>query len=273
MPRGVSRYDEARLQGRLWVPPMLGGLLQMWVDGADISTITLDSSAGGSEWRDKSGRGRHCTQVTAVDRPVYNYIKRAFYAQQFSNAGWQITQVATGPWAASGNPYDMVCVGIRDSAASSYAVLVGGQSNDYPVIINGTGAISQFDGGFKAFGSLTWSTNEQAIAFLRLTSATDSEFAKNGDTLVADGGTSFATNTRPRVLGQDHNHFDSSTVTNAGFGWMQEFVFTDPLSAVQRQEVEGYLAWKWDDINGNNLLRSALPVTHRFRSRPPMIGD
>lgn len=43
--------------------------LQLWLDGADSSTITLNESTV-SEWRDKSGNSRHAVQATALRQPA-----------------------------------------------------------------------------------------------------------------------------------------------------------------------------------------------------------
>jgi hypothetical protein len=39
-------------------------------------------------------------------------------------------------------------------------------------------------------------------------------------------------------------------------------LYTTPLTTVQRQQVEGYLAWKWG-------LVGSLPANHPFRLFPP----
>jgi hypothetical protein len=38
-----------------------------------------------------------------------------------------------------------------------------------------------------------------------------------------------------------------------------------------REKSEGYLAWKWDAINGNTALVTALPSNHPNKSAPPTI--
>src|SRR5688500_5791938 len=68
MPRGVDSTDEARLQGRLWTPAVLRP--HAWYDAQDVSTIS--TATGVSEWRDKSGNGRHVTQATGTAQPAYN---------------------------------------------------------------------------------------------------------------------------------------------------------------------------------------------------------
>lgn len=49
-------------------PKQIAGL-QVWIDGSDSSTFTLNGSTV-SEWRDKSGNGRHFTQATALRQPA-----------------------------------------------------------------------------------------------------------------------------------------------------------------------------------------------------------
>jgi hypothetical protein len=43
-------------------------------------------------------------------------------------------------------------------------------------------------------------------------------------------------------------------------------IFNKVLALGERQEVEGYFAWKWD-------TRSTLVSTHPYINRPPVIGD
>lgn len=53
--------------GDLWTPAEI--TTQLWLDAADISTIT-ESGGKVSEWRDKSGNGRHATQATGTKQPA-----------------------------------------------------------------------------------------------------------------------------------------------------------------------------------------------------------
>lgn len=52
-----------------FTPKSIAGLAA-WFDADDFSTITLNSNTV-SEWRDKSGNGRHATQATASNQPAY----------------------------------------------------------------------------------------------------------------------------------------------------------------------------------------------------------
>lgn len=50
-------------------PRLIPGIL-LWLDAADSATITLNGS-NVSQWRDKSGFGRHAFQTTAANQPAY----------------------------------------------------------------------------------------------------------------------------------------------------------------------------------------------------------
>ena len=55
----ASGFDPRRISG-----------LELWLDGSDSSTITLNATTV-SEWRDKSGKGKNFTQVTALSQPTF----------------------------------------------------------------------------------------------------------------------------------------------------------------------------------------------------------
>jgi hypothetical protein len=51
-----------------WTPRSIAGL-QLWLDGSDSSTLTLNGSTV-SQWNDKSGGSRNATQSTANNQPT-----------------------------------------------------------------------------------------------------------------------------------------------------------------------------------------------------------
>jgi len=83
MPRGVSRYDEAALQQRLWNPNVLlrTGMIAAWYDADDFTTLTLTNTGAVGipgqaveEWRDKSLNVRHAQQTITAQRPQYRFL-------------------------------------------------------------------------------------------------------------------------------------------------------------------------------------------------------
>ena len=63
----LASVDVTRSAG--WIPsqePLVG----LWLDGADTSTQILAGNGGVTEWRDKSGAGRHATQSASALMPI-----------------------------------------------------------------------------------------------------------------------------------------------------------------------------------------------------------
>ena len=51
-------------------PPNIDGL-QIWLDGSDLSTITIDAGNRVSQWDDKSGFDHHAVQGILTDQPIH----------------------------------------------------------------------------------------------------------------------------------------------------------------------------------------------------------
>jgi hypothetical protein len=65
------RWDGTAVGGqKLWRPDELGASLALWLDAEDAASITLNGSTV-SQWRDKSGNGRHVSQSTASAQPEF----------------------------------------------------------------------------------------------------------------------------------------------------------------------------------------------------------
>lgn len=69
MRRGLSKL-QFRSDSAGFSPTSISGLV-LWLDAADASTFTLDGSNNVSQWRDKSGGGRHVNQTDTLLRPSY----------------------------------------------------------------------------------------------------------------------------------------------------------------------------------------------------------
>jgi hypothetical protein len=60
-----------------FAPSDISGL-QLWFDGADAATITLDGSNNVEQWNDKSGNARHASQASTTRRPSSSSINGLF---------------------------------------------------------------------------------------------------------------------------------------------------------------------------------------------------
>lgn len=81
---------------RPFQPTQIQGV-QVWFDGADVSTVTTSGGNAVSEWRDKSGFGRHAVQANPTYQPVF--VENARYGRSaiLFTGDWLITN-STATW-------------------------------------------------------------------------------------------------------------------------------------------------------------------------------
>ena len=274
MPRGVSPVDEARRQGRLWTPLLVGPSL--WLDAADLSTLSVGAS-GVDSWLDKSGFGRHAT--TTVRRPAFlaNALNglpavnfTASSATKLDTPDFSIAPnrqfcafaVASTAGLLGGSTYRRLWTakGVNpDSGGSTYAqgymgsganagsaMMIAGGSGVTAPVVTGLGNTAPFllTG---AFGTAGAAANENTVS------------ANGGarQSLTAQSGALSTTGIR---IGSD-----TGTANNSSWNsWIAEIIFTGAIDFPALQKIEGYLAWKWGIM---------LAPAHPFVNRPPLIGD
>jgi hypothetical protein len=264
MPRGVNKYDEARLQGRLWNPLTLSPI--HWLDASDISTITV--STGVSQWRDKSGRGFHASQSTTGNQPAYIVGGiNGLNVLRFDGINDAMVHTAN----VSPAPHTTFCVSRR---------LTGG-STDYQLIYAAIQTSAPFGVNLhaKALGSLNWGSFINSWTFSGTTLDIGgvnilgivSPTSTSGTELYSTNGTQSGQSYLQRYPGDSNDRraigLDVAFNSGAFSGDIAEIiVFSTNLSTRAIKIVEGYLAWKWG-------LASNLPASHTFKNRPPVIGD
>ena len=278
MPRGVGlnwRYDEARLQGRLWTPALLRPSL--WLDASDISTITV--SSGVSEWRDKSGNGRHA--ATAVRQPILSFnVQNSLSAITFTASS--ATKLDTPVFSIAPNR-EFCSFGVVSGAglvapASTYpriwGTLGGGDSagggSTYPQGFfgggpaNGTAMLIAGGTGVTQPQVTSLPTNQAVLLTGRFGTAGQSA---NTSSISAFGGTISSLASQTGALSTSGIRIGADVGTSsvsAWNSWIGEIILTTGISLAQSMVVEGYLSWKW----GVRLVAS-----HPFANRPPLIGD
>ena len=276
MPRGVSRFDEAQLQRRLWLPEVVP--LTLWLDAADLSTLSVGTQ-GVDAWRDKSGNARDATttvrrpaflenaqngrpavnftasSATKLDTPAFSIAPtRQFCAFVVaSTAGLLGGSTYRRAWVARGTNPDSL------SAGATYAqgyMGSGADAGTAMLIAGGTGITAPMVSGLGntapvlltgAFGTAGAASNENTIS-------------ANGGARQSLAGQSGALSTTGIRIGSDVSTAGGSS-WNA---WVAEIIFTGAIDFSTLQEIEGYLAWKWG---------VTLDPAHPFVNRPPLIGD
>lgn len=277
MPRGISRYDEAMLQGRLWTPGLLRPDLSFWQDAADLSTITI--ATGVSEWRDKSGNNRHFTQATGTNQPSYSdtgflglpgitfdgvndNLRLPGISSQITNLThgvyWVFRRISSNTGGGGYNPTISI---LPSNGTSDYGAL------HYVKQSNNLGASYPY-------------YNSPAVHSYDLTSGTAYQnnigYVMSFQANAPSGATAWSVH-RNGTLESNTNSITTPNANNAGYVLAHQIapvrylncVFAEVLMVQNvntrvRQLIEGYLAHKW-----GVLLNGA----HPYANRPPLIGD
>lgn len=262
MPRGISRYDEAQRQGRLWTPTVLRGLdiLQSWQDGDDLSTIAY--SSGVSTWADKSGRGRDLTEAT--NKPTLGTMLNArrgitcSITQRMGSAStWTLAQplsiftVWLQTYTSNVTNY---LKGKNDSGYSGGCIL---QTNHVPTF----NSIAMYAGAASQRAAPVIAASGVQYLHFGVYNGASSAYSLNG----ADRTTVAASIGTDGIVGGISLNAPSSNPWGGTSGEIIVLSGDTPLF-IQRA-IEGYLAWKW--WGSENVLAAS----HPFKNRPPLIGD
>lgn len=268
-PKGISLYDQAILQNRLWTPNLFKPAI--WLDASDSSTITL-SGSNVTSWNDKSGNARNLTQTTPAQQPTYQ---------------------ATGLNSRPTMSFD----GINDSlnnasyqpvgAVSVFIVFRRSQSKGTLINIQRSGGVFEVTGKFdSSYRSITFTAagninpafgfnisgdgvDQNIILGIQHNGATNTSSNFTGhvngttQTITTSGAVGYVSEIGFSIGGRPIQNILSAYFS----GQISEIVFLNStLSTTNRQIIEGYLAWKWG-------LQNLLIATHPFANRPPLIGD
>jgi len=264
MPRGVNRYDEAKLQGRLWTPKVLRpGLWYSPNKGA------VGIGTGISSLQDLSGNGRTLSQATGAKQPAYaSRAWRSFAAARFDGTD-DILQ-ATVP------------TGISDTTQFLVGRFISGGANEDLVLGYGvsgsTGRGRWFyrtpDAGRLGFATWTVDLSESASTTVDIGGGYHVWGVRQaGKSLLLsiDGveesnslgtGTLSTTNSAVWSLGG----VTPGTVYFANVDVLEVISFPVALSINDFRKVNGALAWEYG-------LQDRMPADHHFSTRPPLIGD
>ena len=217
----------------------------MWLDGADSTKVLLNGSTV-SQWTDKSAAGNNATQPTAGNQPSYSASGIVFAGNQ-----WLITPIDVNPIAES----FFIVFKTTNNLAEIFS---GTNANGREVlIVGGVMYLSKYgtnpvgltpNGGSVSTNTVTLFDYQYTTSLVTL----------NLNGLQTGSGT-------PPVTygGTGTSYIGSSTYApNNMYGTIYEIIYYNvSLTTNERQQVEGYLAWKWG---------ITLTNTHPYYSAPPI---
>lgn len=238
-------------------PRQIAGL-GLWLDAADTSTVTLNAG-NVSEWRDKSGNGRHASQSTAAFQPLYqaagtlpvavvNESSAAARSLTIPGALGLVRNVTGGTLIAVHRPLAIATgqqVFMFSSGTNAFANRLG-------LAAGATAAALEFGGrrldsnSFQAVGNNSGTANTPYVhvGVVNYTNATATMYV-NG--IVAASSSSFQT-------GGNSDNTDSLAVSlfNNGGGTSvypgaiaEVLVYPRALSAAEVSAISRYLGAKW----------------------------
>lgn len=237
-----------------FTPNQISGLAA-WYDGADQNTLAFQNNII-PIWRDKSGANRNAVQGTQTNQPTYNTGTNDI--QLFNPRFFNMTNMPS-------EPYDIFVVGTSLASVSDYRTLFRTSPTDpgmNPIVLEGgTNNLGWWNGfSFLQFGTLTWAPNTKNLLFARMNATKTMQASLNGTiSLTAET----ANSGQSAVILFMGGLLLSGVYQGQAWGSVNEVIFyTTPLITSQRQQIEGYLAWKWGLV-GN------LPASHPFKNSPP----
>jgi hypothetical protein len=235
----------------------------LWLDAADTSTFSL-SGVNVIRWRDKASSIVFTTQGTVANAILLQGInnKQCLY---FDNS-------------TAENVYMSAALSSRITGSFFYVVQARAQSGD-----NYRPFATWFTGGgnFPAFGYIgstgnnntvgpyttyigpgsptqIFSPNTNYLVFYGFNNGTTSVGVSGSNpTAGSQGGFSAAGSTSTFWLGADGPGASGRVTLYYG----EVLLYNSVLNTNERQQIEGYLAWKWG-------LQSSLPANHPYKSSP-----
>jgi hypothetical protein len=239
----VSSAGTKQLITGLLSPTQLPGL-QVWLDGADpLGTGTAPANGTViSTWADKSGNSRNSTGFSS---PTYSSATRSVIFNGSS-------QYFTIPYSGS-HPTETCFVIINITDPTTTSEIIMGNAVGARDLLTYQNLIQLYtsQGSSIVTGALPSAGVQTLLGYSY--SSSSSSLYKNG-TLTGSGGGITGVSETLLFLGTNYLSIAGRALT----GTISEvLIYNQFLSTVQRQAVEGYLAWKWN-------LVSSLPVGHPY---------
>ncbi len=227
--------------------------LEVWIDAQDATTLTLTGGSNITEVRDKSSNGYIFSNATGFTYNASTF--NTSYPSFYNGTSGGNRHLGSNTQILENQPMTVFTVAraINTNWANLFDAAIG---NTRMTIYNDQdlGGRQGMFAGSVLTAPTNYFLNSNTIMDFYF-STTNSLMFVNGNTTAVQSGT-VGTNSLSTLIIGNHN---AVTKTQNWNGHICEMLFfTGPLPLRDRQNVEGYLAWKWG-------LQSNLPSTHPFR--------
>jgi hypothetical protein len=240
-----------------WNPTLISGC-QLWLDAADVNGNRTNplNGASVSTWTDKSGNGRNASQSTSANRPSVGTVNgRTAIVFSGSPVFMTLPDITSVPLSI------FILAASTQNENNTFYVSLGGNPNAVFLREQFGPAIFGIDNGSGAGSYLTSvrDLNTHIWSFT-LPASVSGTFAFDGSVVATSG---FTLNSNTNFVSNSIGTWNQQSANgNIKAGISEIVMYNVDLSTSQRQNVEGYLAWKWG-------LVSSLPANHPFKRWPP----
>lgn len=262
-----------RITNTSFRPPTFSALA-LWLDAADRNSVVLTGGSNVTQWSDKSGNGRNATTVNNL-YPTYNSSSSIVKLPtiRFTATNWSNNTI-TGltPMALPNfqTTFDvsLFYISIPYTNIAMRPIFIIKQSGTQTFIESQTNmvGINLTSPSFNSNISTPLVLNTPCInTAIYSSSLSNFNGGQNGsNTSISVGASVFSTATpRSISLGAYYDTVATNFQNLAFNGELLEVIcYNAALTTTQRQQVEGYLAWKWN-------LQKSLPTNHPFYLYPP----
>jgi hypothetical protein len=241
LPRSTQSLEST------WSPLLIPGC-SLWLDARDSSTLTLSGSSV-TQWRDKSGSNYSASPTTAT-LTSSNTVLIGSNGLSFANFKWRTK--FTSFFVSKGGIYTII-----DTRPTTNGIIYVFTANySLEVVYSPAGGAIEMKDTLLAQGTSVVDPNVFSLLTTGYNNGTTvTPYAINGSprASVATAGSAAADTTLTQTL--RFNEMASTQIAETIF-------YNANLTNSQYQQVEGYLAWKWN-------LQGLLPSSHPYKSAPP----
>ena len=233
-----------------WTPALRATL--EWYDAADASTITQSGGAV-SQWDSKGSGGNDLVQATGANQPITN--SRTINSKNAIDLNGTSHHMTTSFGSIKAQPVTRFIVLKSDVSDINLHVLLDGiDATDRNVFwLNNIPYWVTF-AGVNLPGSTTPDTS--AHVFTEILNSSSSALYQDGTSIASgDAGTAGAAGITLGARYTKTERFWDGLVAEV-------IVVSGTLSEAERQQIEGYLAWKWG-------TQASLPSGHRYYNGAP----
>lgn len=267
------------IQSSFFSPTQISGC-SLWLDAADSASLNL-SGTSVTRWNDKSGNRNDFVQLSGFSLPsvstnAINSLPCLSFTGNniMNNSSNQILTNSSFVLNSSAAGYSIFTVTRQNASAPSYTgynyILSAYGGGTGAGLFYGTIEITKYfltangtAGPIYGFNDLTANTPNTLMTTNQLTS-----ISVIGSTLTPYlNGTAMGTKTGTVIsltgLSIGNAYAPGQTFTGQTWGGVigEILIFNANITTQQRQQIEGYLAWKWG-------LQSSLPADHPYKSSP-----